>query len=137
MNEHRIGRRGFLQGAGIAVFTAVGAVQSEGRRGQVVVPNSSGTNAPRMNVPLNACDCHHHIYDSRYPSSRRRIPPNARLEDYRLLKQRLGITRSVIVTGTGYPATVATTRSPSMPSRSSVTTHGVSPSCLPVSRTRN
>ena len=107
MNEHRIGRRGFLQGAGIAVFTAVGAVQSEGRRGQVVVPNSSGTNAPRMNVPLNACDCHHHIYDSRYPSSRRRIPPNARLEDYRLLKQRLGITRSVIVTGTGYPATIA------------------------------
>ena len=112
MNENKIGRRGFLQGAGTAVFAAVGAVQSVRSVGQTVVPNSSGTDAPRMRVPSNACDCHQHIYDSRFPLSRSgsRVVPNARVEDYRRLKQRLGITRSVIVTPAAYPASVPDNR---------------------------
>ena len=32
------------------------------------VPNSSGTAAPKLATPPNACDCHMHIYDgARYP----------------------------------------------------------------------
>jgi predicted TIM-barrel fold metal-dependent hydrolase len=32
------------------------------------VPNSAGTAPPRLNVPANACDCHHHIYDPPLPA---------------------------------------------------------------------
>ncbi len=28
---------------------------------------SSGTEKPRIAVPANATDCHHHIYDARFP----------------------------------------------------------------------
>jgi hypothetical protein len=28
---------------------------------------SSGTEAPKLKAPPNATDCHHHIYDARYP----------------------------------------------------------------------
>jgi predicted TIM-barrel fold metal-dependent hydrolase len=35
------------------------------------------------------------------------VVPNARVEDYRLLQRRLGISRDIVVTPTPYPATVA------------------------------
>jgi len=42
-------------------------------RAQHVVPNSSGTQAPKLKAPANACDCHMHIYDgARFPPTRRR-----------------------------------------------------------------
>jgi hypothetical protein len=28
---------------------------------------SEGTEPPKLKAPPNACDCHHHIYDARYP----------------------------------------------------------------------
>ena len=28
---------------------------------------SAGTEAPRFKAPANATDCHHHIYDAKYP----------------------------------------------------------------------
>lgn len=31
------------------------------------VKRSEGTEPPKLKAPLNACDCHHHIYDARYP----------------------------------------------------------------------
>ena len=30
-------------------------------------PNSTGTAAPRLKAPPNACDSHIHIYDARFP----------------------------------------------------------------------
>jgi predicted TIM-barrel fold metal-dependent hydrolase len=65
------------------------------------VPNSSGTEAPRLKAPKNAADCHIHIYDPRYapPVSR---PTNASVADYRLLQQRIGVSRVVIVTPRNY-----------------------------------
>src|SRR5262245_45235677 len=65
------------------------------------VPNSTGTERPRTKAPTNATDCHAHIYDSRFQSA---IPPlpNATVSDYRLLQQRNGTGRVVIVTPRNY-----------------------------------
>ena len=69
------------------------------------VPNSSGTARPHLQAPPNACDCHMHIYDGeRFPAPRpqARMQPNARLQDYRLLQQRIGTSRVVIVNPAAY-----------------------------------
>ena len=65
------------------------------------VPNSAGTEPPRLKAPANAADCHIHIYDPRFepPASR---PVNATVQDYRLLQKRIGFTRVVIVTPRNY-----------------------------------
>ena len=96
-----IGRRTFLAGAG-ALAASAGAAQA-----QHVVPNSSGTEAPKLKAPANAADCHMHIYDGdRFPPARpgpqSRMQSNATVADYRLLQKRNGTTRTVIVTPAAY-----------------------------------
>jgi predicted TIM-barrel fold metal-dependent hydrolase len=70
----------------------------------MIVPNSSGTSTPRFRVPPLACDCHIHIYDPRFrmawPSLR--ATPQASVAEYRLLQQRLGTTRAVVVQPAAY-----------------------------------
>jgi len=71
------------------------------------VPNSAGSNPPSLKAPANACDCHMHIYDGdRFPPARpgpqSRMQSNAAVPQYRLLQQRLGTTRTVIVTPAAY-----------------------------------
>ena len=71
------------------------------------VPNSAGTEAPKLKAPANACDCHMHIYDGeRFPPARpgpqSRMQENAAVAQYRLLQQRIGTTRTVIVTPAAY-----------------------------------
>jgi len=69
------------------------------------VPNSSGTAAPKLKLPANASDCHMHIYDGgRFPPSRpgARMQPDASVADYRLLQQRVGTSRTVVVTPAAY-----------------------------------
>ncbi len=109
MSKNEIGRRTFLKGTGLAALSAAGVVQSEESHAQVVVPNSLGTEAPKLKAPANACDCHHHIYDARFPFSQpgARMVPNAHVADYRLLQRRIGTTRDVVVTPAPYPASVA------------------------------
>src|SRR5437868_10159140 len=34
---------------------------------------STGTELPKLKAPALACDCHHYLYDSRYPVDRRGI----------------------------------------------------------------
>jgi predicted TIM-barrel fold metal-dependent hydrolase len=65
---------------------------------------SSGTERPSMKVPSNATDCHHHIYDARFPVSPGATlrPPDASVEDYRNLQRRLGLTRNVVVQPSTY-----------------------------------
>jgi predicted TIM-barrel fold metal-dependent hydrolase len=69
------------------------------------VPYSAGREAPTIHVPADACDCHHHIYDPvRFPyvpEDVRNQPP-ATVDAYRMLQQRLGLTRSVIVQPSAY-----------------------------------
>jgi predicted TIM-barrel fold metal-dependent hydrolase len=65
---------------------------------------SSGTEPPKLKAPPSAADCHHHIYDARFPEDPKAIlhPPDALVEDYRALQTRLGTTRSVIIQPSTY-----------------------------------
>ncbi len=66
------------------------------------VPNSSGTQAPTINVPAGAVDCHHHIFDPRFPKKGKPMRAIGTVYDYAMLKRRLGITRSVVVAPASY-----------------------------------
>jgi len=50
-------------------------------------------------VPQGAVDCHHHIFDSRFPYSptRRYTPPSATVADLQAFHGKIGISRTVIV----------------------------------------
>jgi predicted TIM-barrel fold metal-dependent hydrolase len=65
---------------------------------------SAGTEPPTLKAPPDAADCHHHIYDARFPVDPRATlrPPDALVEDYRGLQKRLGLTRHVIVQPSTY-----------------------------------
>lgn len=73
---------------------------------QTAVPNSAASGAPTLRAPAGACDCHHHIYDAvRFPQPAglsNPLIPNARIEEYGLLRQRLGLSRGVVVTPSAY-----------------------------------
>jgi predicted TIM-barrel fold metal-dependent hydrolase len=99
-----IGRRRFLQGAGVAALTAAGAMQSRESRAQHQVANSAGTDAPRLKAPAGACDCHMHIYDERFPvvSPWARMQRDASVAHYRALQKRIGTERTVVVTPAVY-----------------------------------
>ena len=64
MDDRKIGRRTFVQGASLAALNAAGVISIRSGQVQVAVPNSSGTEAPKLKAPALACDCHHHIYDT-------------------------------------------------------------------------
>jgi D-galactarolactone isomerase len=96
--SRKIRRRTFLRDATIGVLSTVVP-----GFGQIQVPNSSGTGAPKLKAPLLACDCHHHIYDTaHFPPVQAGAIPNARVAEYRLLQRRLGTTRNIIVTPRPY-----------------------------------
>ena len=65
------------------------------------VPHSTGTAPPQLVAPAKAADCHIHIYDSRYPSSSP-VMAGSTVADYRLLQERIGVERVVIVTPRHY-----------------------------------
>src|ERR1043165_10271519 len=97
-----IKRRTFL--AGTAALAASGLTRASA---QHTVPNSQGTEAPKLKAPANACDCHMHIYDGeRFPPARpgpqSRMQENAAVAQYRLLQKRNGTPRTVIVTPAAY-----------------------------------
>src|SRR5829696_7843117 len=94
-------RRTFLAGAGALAASGMSA------HAQHSVPNSSGSEAPSLKAPADACDCHMHIYDGeRFPPARpgpqSRMQSDAAVAQYRLLQQRIGTTRTVIVTPAAY-----------------------------------
>ena len=96
-----IARREFLKGASMMAIAATASSVSvrEGHAQQV--PNSVGTEHPK----LNAADCHMHIYDPDHfpmPPNPRAAPTNAAVPSYKLLQQRIGTTRVVIVTPRNY-----------------------------------
>lgn len=65
---------------------------------------SAGTASPRTALPAGACDCHIHVYDSRYRAAAgaRLLPPDASAADYQALQRRIGTTRAVLVTPSTY-----------------------------------
>ena len=68
------------------------------------VPNSAGGNTPNLAIPSKACDCHLHIYDSRFLQvvQAAALPGLATISEYRQLQRRLGTERAVIVTPRSY-----------------------------------
>ena len=94
-------RRDVLRTAAIVPFAA--AAHLRGSADQAV-KWSSGTTPPRLNAPANAVDCHHHIYDTRYPvdpTSTLR-PGEATVADYRAFQRRIGTSRNVVVQPSTY-----------------------------------
>jgi predicted TIM-barrel fold metal-dependent hydrolase len=102
---HRnIDRRRLMKTAGaMALAAAAGAVRSDQAFAQQV-PWSSGTESPKLKAPANACDCHMHIYDAKYPADPKATlkPADALVADYRLLQKRIGTSRNVVVTPSTY-----------------------------------
>jgi predicted TIM-barrel fold metal-dependent hydrolase len=99
MIGNKFGRRTFLQGATLAVLGASGIISAETGQMAGAVPNSAGTEAPKLKAPDGACDCHQHIYDAElFPPKGKGLVANARVDDYRLLQKRLGITRNIVCT---------------------------------------
>src|SRR5258707_2823744 len=97
--DMELDRRRLLQ-----IMAAAGLVADTAAAAQVKW--SGGSELPRLRAPPNACDCHHFIYDSRYPADRRGIPfpGDALVEDYRALQRRLGIARHVVIQPSTYGA---------------------------------
>jgi predicted TIM-barrel fold metal-dependent hydrolase len=65
---------------------------------------SAGTATPKSKAPAYAADCHHHIYNSKFPVDPTATlrPPDALADDYRALQRRIGITRHVLVQPSTY-----------------------------------
>ncbi|MGA3127314.1 MAG: amidohydrolase family protein [Candidatus Korobacteraceae bacterium] len=98
-------RREFLiKASGVAGIAAITQVSFGASEPGIKVRYSAGSESPHFKVPSNATDCHHHIYDSQYPAALGAtvFPPDASVADYRMLQQRLGISRHVIVQPSTY-----------------------------------
>lgn len=96
-----IERRTFIKGAAVAALASTTSALSVRISEAQQVPNSSGTELPKVKAPSGACDCHMHIFDvARFPPPfpDRPTTANATVADYRLLQKRLGTTRNIVVT---------------------------------------
>jgi len=102
MADTNMQRRTLLQALAGAAMTSAGFGLGQSRAEGV--PWSSGTEAPKLKAPANACDCHMHIYDARFPVAPNATlkPADAKPDDYRLLQKRIGTTRNVVVTPSTY-----------------------------------
>ena len=104
MSGDRMARRAFLRRTGFAALGA-GLAGRRDARAQGAVPNSAGTESPKLKAPANACDCHMHIYDParfRMVPNQRVPPADAAVPQYRLLQRRIGTSRVVVVTPRNY-----------------------------------
>ena len=102
--NYTLDRRCLMKTAGVmALATAAGTLRGAPAFAQQV-PWSSGTEAPKLKAPANACDCHMHIYDGKYPVAANATlkPADALVTDYKLLQNRIGTSRNVIVTPSTY-----------------------------------
>jgi predicted TIM-barrel fold metal-dependent hydrolase len=109
MSNGKITRRTFIKGAGLVTAAAMSGICLPGGLAAAAseehkVPHSSGTEAPNLKAPADACDCHLHIYDERFPppGPSARLVTNAGVAQYKLLQKRIGTTRAVIVTPSAY-----------------------------------
>lgn len=63
----------------------------------------AGGKTPRLVAPPGACDTHMHVYEKRFPLLPGAVvPPDAPVSAYRLVQQRLGLERTVVVQPNGY-----------------------------------
>ena len=104
MNKSRLDRRTLLQAMGTAAIAGAGGSLGADEVRAEAVPWSAGTEQPQLKAPANACDCHMHIYDSRFPAAPNATlrPADAKPDDYLLLQKRIGTTRNIVVTPSTY-----------------------------------
>lgn len=103
MNQpYDVSRRALLSGsAKVAAALCLGSWLP----GQVLAqeaslfPNSAGQDKPRLRAPLNACDAHIHIVDTRFAPANPATAPVTGMSasDYKAIQARLGTQRVVIV----------------------------------------
>jgi predicted TIM-barrel fold metal-dependent hydrolase len=103
MQQTEFDRRSFLLKVSCEAAAVMGLGWPETAAAQQV-PWSAGTEAARLKAPVNAADCHHHIYDSRFPVAPQATlkPGDATVADYRLLQRRIGTVRHVVVQPSTY-----------------------------------
>src|SRR5689334_7163958 len=65
------------------------------------VPNSGGTEPPKLHAPANAADCHIHIYDPRCEPRVQKLA-HATVDDLSAAAERIGLSRVVIVMPRNY-----------------------------------
>jgi predicted TIM-barrel fold metal-dependent hydrolase len=104
MRNNGWSRREFLTTVPVMVAGVAAMAHGESVANGQAVKWSSGTELPRLKVPPNATDCHHHIYDSRFPPDPaiKLRPGDALISDYRMLQKRIGTTRNVVVQPSTY-----------------------------------
>jgi D-galactarolactone isomerase len=96
------GRRELLITMSAGAAGIIGVAASDAAAQQVKW--SEGTEAPKLKAPANACDCHHHIYDAKYPVDPKAVlrPGDAFVEDYRAFQKRIGTSRNVVIQPSTY-----------------------------------
>ena len=105
MTNQTLNRRSLLRtGAGIAASSVTGMMRCSPAGAQDAITHSAGTAPPKLKLPARACDCHMHLYHSRYPLAGTvlRPSPDATVEEYRKLQARNGTMRTVVVTPSAY-----------------------------------
>ena len=92
-----------LAGAGALAGCATGSTATTATQAGPV-KFSAGTETPKSKAPVNATDCHHHIYNAKFPVDPTATlrPPDALVADYRALQRRIGTTRNVLVQPSTY-----------------------------------
>jgi len=102
--ERQWGRRELIRTMSGIAATAVVSLARPGPVEAQQVKWSAGTEPAKLRAPANAADCHHHIYDARYPADPKAAlrPGDALVEDYRALQRRIGTTRHVVVQPSTY-----------------------------------
>src|SRR5947209_1111437 len=66
---------------------------------------TASTSSPKLEAPENACDTHMHFYDKKYPLAKTAAsapPEDGSVATYQALRQRIGVTRTVVVQPTAY-----------------------------------
>jgi predicted TIM-barrel fold metal-dependent hydrolase len=103
MKSAYVNRREVLHTMSIAAAGALLALPVRPAAAQSV-KWSAGTDAPKLKAPANATDCHHHVYNAKYPVDPKATlrPADASVEDYRALQKRIGTTRNVLVQPSTY-----------------------------------
>ena len=101
----RTSRRQFLRrSTALAAAVGSGAYTPLLQAQEAAYAHSAGNERASTSLPADACDCHMHIYDDRFPwaPGAKLLHPNATVPMYRRLQQRLGTTRNVVVTPSAY-----------------------------------
>jgi predicted TIM-barrel fold metal-dependent hydrolase len=93
-----------ILGSAAATLASASGVKTSLAAADSSAPYSSGNEPPARPAPPHACDCHFHIYNGRFPAAASASirPPDALVQDYLRLRQRLGVSRGVVVTPSTY-----------------------------------